>query len=870
MLIEKRKRWSPHAGNVKLTYEELDLLKIVNRIKYLAVGHDNLGGEDVNPKFNKKDGREIIKIGRPLTKIKIQELAMQVIKFISDGTKSSEIDNYTIKCCLEKILESSEYEELAARIYISAMHKETPCKLSDSMKYGFFKTTKNGDHAPRIREEILLFVMNNETELEHMIDYTRDFNLSYFGIVTLTRPGGISYLNKDQDGNLVERPQHLFMREAIEFYFDNADSINKIKETYDILSLKYATHATPTMSNACSEYPRLVSCNLMCVRDDSIAGIGESIRDMMLLSKNEAGVGIYTSNIRAAGSIIKTTGGESKGSCSFYKIFEKVFETIDQGGKRKGSAALYVDVWHADFPSIIEMPRNTHAADENRARSLFYGAVVNDLFMKTAEYECDKCLGPGKCPGLHYFMSPDICPELIDTFGDEYEKVYKEYIAEGKYIKYTHAREVLYEMIFTMINSGKLYVFNRDAANRSNNLENVGMINCSNLCTEITLPVRLLTGDKTDIISVCNLASIKLDSFICHKKNNSLELNVHDFNGNDISMYFDIVMFEKVVKNITRNLDIVIDRTSYPENKTRKTNLSMRPIGIGVQGMADLFIKYGLPYESKKAKLLNWYLFNCLYLFALEATIEMAAEKGAYQYFNGSPASKGILQGDFQQNNNSDMMSDLSALLNNPIDFHHKYDKLRGKPMRNSLLVAPMPTASTAQILDSYESFEPPTSNIFTRQTLAGTFTIINKYLFKELEARNLWNSQVVDTIINDNGSVKNLKISEYAKLIYKTVWEISMKRYIDLSADRAQFICQSQSLNLYWTGTADEIKNKIFSALMHGWKKGLKTLCYYTRIQSQTGQKIENSEIAFKEQLAKDKAKVIAGIEGECLSCGS
>jgi ribonucleoside-diphosphate reductase alpha subunit len=890
--IEKRQKWTPNNNNnTKPIYEPVNILKIVNRLKYLAIGHDGLGGEDVDPTYTSKKDRSIIRIGRPLNKINYNQLAIQIVKIISDKTKSSDIDEYSIKCCLERNLESSEYGEMAARIFISNMHKETPNNLFDAIRYSFFKRTINNEHAPRIRDEILLFVANNKDSLEKIIDYKRDYLLNYFGLMTLIKPGGVAYLNKDSHGRLVERPQHLFMREAIEFHFDSENFLEKIKNTYDIVSLKYATHATPTLANACSDNPRLVSCNLLAMREDSIQGIGESIRDMMILSKNEAGIGAYMSNIRAAGSVIKSTGGLSRGLKPLFKVFEQIFNYIDQGGKRKGSAAFYLDIWHADFIDFIKMGRNTQAADEDRARSLFYGVVINDVFMRAVLHECNSECGDNCCMGTHYFMSPDACPSLIETHGEEYEKEYNQYIQEKKYVSMIHARKLMYEIIFSMINAGKIYIFNRDSANRHNNLENAGMINTSNLCCEITEPVIKKNGDKTDIISVCNLASIKLDTFIvdnykdpvlallynCMHTNDILSLNVYDFDGNNKIMKFDIGAFEKTIKTIIRNLDICIDRTSYPENKTYKTNISMRPIGLGVQGLADLFIRLNIPYESDKARVLNWCIFNWIYLFAMETTVAMAEEKGPYEYFNGSPASKGILQFDTRKTRYIPSRAELCDLfVDCPakyFDFDARYNALRGKPMRNGLLIAPMPTASTAQILGSYESFEPITSNLFTRGVLSGDFQVLNAYLVDNMEIKDIFGRNVIDNIIINNGSVANLNISNHAKNVYKTIYEVSMKRYIQLSADRAQFICQSQSLNLYWSGKPDDVKNKIYSALIYGWKQDLKTLCYYTRIQTQTGQKVveskttaEMSEDEFKSWCKTQKEK--AELTGEPSGC--
>jgi ribonucleoside-diphosphate reductase alpha chain len=887
MKIQKRTPWT---GNTTPIFEEIDIEKIRTRITYLAIGHDGLGGEDII----KNETREIAKIGPPLNKININEIVKKTIEIIVEGTKTSAIDERAAECCLEKSIDSIEYTIMAARLIVSSLHKDTPERFIDSMLYAFYNKTQNDEPAPHIRRDIIALVTEHQVQLEKMIDHTRDFNIDYFGLFTLIRPNGTGYLNKNSAGAVIERPQYLFMRAALEIHrmaLANGDinALQLVKETYDIMSLKMAIHATPTISNACTMKPQLASCFLSCVFGDSIEEIFESLKKNAILCKNMGGLGIYLGTVRANGAIIKSSGGKSRGIKPLLKVFDSVFGGyLDQGGKRKGSLAAYLDVYHADFVDFINMPRNTQGAEGNRARELYYGVVVNDVFMKACEYECDgKC--NNDCPGMHYFMSPDECPDLLDNMCGDFEKLYKNYIDAKKYYSSMHARELLFEIIFTMINCGRLYIFNRDAANRSNNLDNIGKINISNLCTEIMLPVRQKNievsplgkitypgGYNTNLISVCNLASIKLDSFIENDNNikhsTVIPLNVYEFDGTPTIKYFKLAEFRKVISTLVRNIDNIIDITYYPEELTKKTNIAMRPIGLGVQGLADMFNILNLPYDSQKARLLNYYIWYWTYAAALEATINLAKERGSYTYFEGSRASRGELQFDSWPGGlrPSDMPED--SLLFAANDHIVDWDILRQNiktGMRNSLLTAPMPTASTSQILGSAESFEPYTSNIFTRTTLAGAFLVVNQHFFKKVEKDGSLNRLMIEQIISDNGSVKNLNIPAHAKEVYKTIYEVSMKNYITMSADRGRFICQSQSLNHYWEGDADVIKNKIYSALMHAYKLGLKTYCYYTRTRVATGQKIGvEDSFNLKEELAKARKAAESG--QECTMCSS
>jgi ribonucleoside-diphosphate reductase alpha subunit len=887
MKVQKRNSWGSENNVV---FEVFDKEKIKQRIKYLAVGSDGLGGEDVI----KNETREIAKIGPPLNNINIEDIVKKTSEIIIEGIKTSEIDEWAAKCCLEKSLESLEYLTLAARLIVSSLHKDTPERFIDSLLYLYHNKTKNGEPSPYVRKDIVDLVIKNQTQIEKMIVHERDYLLDYFGLYTLIRPSSkTGYLFKNSSSAIIDRPQYLFMRTAIEIHrvaLENEDpsALQIIKDTYDIMSLKMAVHATPTIANSCTNKPQLASCFLSCVFEDSIEGIFESVKKNSILCKNMGGLGLYLGSIRPNKAIIKSSGGESRGIKPLIKVLDSIFGGyLDQGGKRKGSIALYLDVYHPDFEEFINMPRNTQGPESDRARELFYSVVVNDVFMKACEYECDgQC--NNDCPGMHYYMSPDECPDLLDTMGSDFESLYNNYVSNKKYYKSIHARELMFEMIFTMINSGKLYIFNRDAANRSNNLDNIGNINISNLCTEMTLPVRqknvnvsllgdieYLEGYNTNLISVCNLASVKLDSYIEDDQSHvdNVELNVHDFDGTPTIKYFKLAEFRRVIGILVRNIDNIIDITYYPEELTRDTNTKMRPIGLGVQGLADMFNVLNLPYDSDKAQLLNYYIWYWTYAAALEATCKLAKERGSYKYFKGSRGSRGELQFDSWPGGlrPSDIPED-SILFND--DKHIiNWDNLRNMckgGMRNSLLTAPMPTASTSQILGSAESFEPYTNNIFSKTTLAGTFSVINPHLFKTLEKNKILNKSMIDQLITDNGSVKNLNIPAHAKNVYRTIYEVSMKKYIKMSADRGRFICQSQSLNHYWEGSADIIKHKIYSSLMYGWKLGLKTLCYYTRTKGATGQKIGVEEKPFnlKEELAKAKAAAEAG--EACTMCSS
>lgn len=904
IFVVKRHGWSPNAKTPRK--EQLNILKIRNRIQYLANGKDGDGGEDVDPRAPSTKDRVIVKVGKALISVDIDMLTAGVMEIISDGVKTSDIDNQTIKCAMGHMLDSLEYEEFASRLMVSAMHKETPSTIIDAFRYSFTNLTKTGEHAPMVRDDILVLVSLFEHDIERCINYLNDYKFSFFGLNTICRRGGgAAYLAKDVSGNQIERPQHMWMRVALEIH-SKLMSSDKHRESrigldlalhsYKMMSWMYMTHATPTLINAGTRLPQLSSCMLVSMFKDSIDGIADTVSTVMKLAKLGAGVGIDVSNIRAFGSMIKSSGGISRGTKPMLKVFNEASGYIDQGGRRKASFAIYMMVWHSDFMDFVQMGRNTSASPEDRAHRLFYATTVDNVFMEACQFHCaggQECWGPidrpvgpidhetGKrkhCPGLHYFMTPDVCPGLVEAHNEHFRELYMEYAKEGLYDKAVHASDIMYEIIFTMINSGKMYVFNKDAANRSSNLSNVAPIKMSNLCIEITLP----SGPED--IGVCNLASIALQRLAAPSFDDtpladyaSTPIKAFTFDGKATTRYFSFKALEHIVTTLVTNLDNLIDRTLYPEEKTERSNQSMRPIGIGVQGLADVFSMLGLPYESDKARVLNYHIWRTMYYAAMKQTICLAKDRGPYPlcFTNGaSPAINGKLQFDTWPEGERPANLPDDALLFDNLDNVPKYDwdELRADAakhgMRNSMLLANMPTASTSQILGSSESFEPYTTNIYSRNTIAGQFQVVNPQLAGDLTSKGMWNRDVVDQIIAADGSVQYLDDSVmplHAKRVYKTAYEISKKRYIQMAADRARFICHSQSMNLYWSGEPDQIKHEIYSALVHGWRLGLKTLCYYTHINTMAkAQKVtidpavEAKVRTFKEQLrvAKEAAE--------------
>ena len=705
-------------------------------------------------------------------------LAQQVLARIYDGVKTSEIDELTSQLAVSLSTNHPDYGILASRVAISNHQRNTDSSFSNVMNSLANQINpKTGEHISHINDIIVSIVKEFEKEIDAKIDYDRDYLFDYFGFKTLEK----SYLLRDSNRKVLERPQHLWMRVSLAIW---PHDLKKAFETYDYMSQKYFTHATPTLFNAGSPRQQLSSCFLLSMCDDSIAGIYKTLSDCAMISKYAGGIGLHISNIRARGSMIKGTNGQSNGIVPMLRVFNNTARYVDQGGgKRNGSFAMYLEPWHADVEDFLRMKQNT-GAEEERARDLFYALWVPDLFMRRVESN-----------GTWSLFCPNEAPGLSDVVGEEFEALYMKYENEKRYRKQVSAQKLWFQILDSQIETGTPYLLYKDAANKKSNQQNLGVIKSSNLCSEI-----IEYSDK-DETAVCNLASIGLPSFVKKEK-------------------FDFNLLRKIVGIMTTNLNRVIDINFYPTIETKRSNMRHRPIGLGVQGLADVFAMLKLSWDSKEAFELNKKIFEHIYYAALEASVELAKKEGAYETFQGSPASKGVLQFDMWHINPS---TDL------------EWDKLKKTIMkyglRNSLLVAPMPTASTSQILGFNECFEPFTTNIYSRRTLAGEYIVVNKYLVKELLDMGIWNEEMKQMIIVNNGSVQMIDtIPNEMKNRYKTGWELSQKVIIDMAADRGAYICQSQSLNLF---VADPNYAKLTSMHFHAWKRGLKTGCYYLRTKA-------------------------------------
>lgn len=708
------------------------------------------------------------------------KVAMRVIEGLYDGVTTSELDNLAAETAASMTVSHPDYAQLAARIAVSNLHKNTKKSFSETMSDLYhYVNPRTGQEAPMLSDEVYNTIMENAERLDSTIIYNRDFNYDYFGFKTLER----SYLLKI-NGKIAERPQHMLMRVSVGIHLNDIESAI---ETYELMSKKYFTHATPTLFNAGTPKPQMSSCFLLTMKDDSIDGIYDTLKQTAKISQSAGGIGLSIHNVRATGSYIRGTNGTSNGIVPMLRVFNDTARYVDQGGgKRKGSFAIYVETWHADIFEFLDLKKN-HGKEEMRARDLFYAMWISDLFMKRVEADDNWTL-----------MCPNECPGLYDTHSEEFEKLYLSYEAAGKGRKTIKARELWEKILESQIETGTPYMLYKDAANRKSNQKNLGTIRSSNLCTEI------LEYTSEDEVAVCNLASISLPMFV--------------ENG-----AFDHKALFDVTKRITRNLNKVIDRNYYPVEEAYNSNMRHRPIGLGVQGLADAFILLRMPFTSDEAKQLNQDIFETIYFAAVTASMEMAKEDGAYSSFKGSPIS----QGEFQYN--------LWGL--NDVDLSGRWDwtSLRKEVMehgvRNSLLLAPMPTASTSQILGNNEAFEPYTSNIYTRRVLSGEFIVVNKHLLKDLVDLGLWNEDLKQEIMRYNGSIQEIDaIPQDIKELYKTVWEMSMKDIIDMSRHRGYFIDQSQSLNLFMEGAT---MAKLTSMHFYAWKSGLKTGMYYLRTKS-------------------------------------
>ncbi len=707
------------------------------------------------------------------------KVAMRVIEGLYDGVSTSELDNLAAETAASMTIAHPDYAQLAARIAISNLHSNTKKSFSETMNEMFhYINPRNGQEAPLLSEEVHKVIMDNAEFLDSHIIYNRDFNYDYFGFKTLER----SYLLK-LNGKIVERPQHMLMRVSVGIHLNDLDSVI---ETYDLMSKKFFTHATPTLFNAGTPKPQMSSCFLLAMQDDSIDGIYDTLKQTAKISQSAGGVGLSIHNVRATGSYIRGTNGTSNGIVPMLKVFNDTARYVDQGGgKRKGSFAIYIETWHADIFDFLDLKKNT-GKEEMRARDLFFAMWTSDLFMKRVQEDAYWTL-----------MCPNECPGLYDVYGEEFEKLYISYEERGKGRKTIKARELWEKILESQIETGTPYMLYKDAANRKSNQKNLGTIRSSNLCTEI------MEFTSKDEIAVCNLASISLPMFVENGK-------------------FDHKLLFDVTKRVTRNLNKVIDRNYYPVVEAENSNMRHRPVGLGVQGLADAFILLRLPFTSDEAKKLNQEIFETLYFAAVTASMEMAKEEGPYSTFKGSPIS----QGEFQHN--------LWGLKDEELSGRWDWGSLRKEVMehgvRNSLLVAPMPTASTSQILGNNEAFEPYTSNIYTRRVLSGEFIVVNKHLLEDLVRLGLWNEDLKQDLMRKNGSVQDLDIPQDLKELYKTVWEMSMKDIIDMSRQRGYFVDQSQSLNLFMQ---DANYSKLTSMHFYAWQSGLKTGMYYLRTKS-------------------------------------
>ena len=707
-------------------------------------------------------------------------VAMRVIEGLYDGVTTSELDNLAAEIAATMTTTHPDYAKLAARISVSNLHKNTKKSFSETMTDLYvYINPRTGKKAPLLSDEVYKIIQKNADKLDSSIIYNRDFGYDFFGFKTLER----SYLLK-LNGNIVERPQHMLMRVSIGIHLDD---IEAALETYELMSKRYFTHATPTLFNSGTPKPQMSSCFLLTMKDDSIDGIYDTLKQTAKISQSAGGIGLSIHNVRATGSYIAGTNGTSNGIVPMLRVFNDTARYVDQGGgKRKGSFAIYVEPWHADIFDFLELKKN-HGKEEMRARDLFYAMWTPDLFMKRVEENAEWTL-----------MCPNECPNLFDVHGDEFEALYLKYEKGGKGRKTIKARDLWEKILESQIETGTPYMLYKDSANRKSNQKNLGTIRSSNLCTEI------LEYTSPDEIAVCNLASIALPMFV---KDGEF----------DHKTLFDVTV------RVTKNLNRVIDRNYYPVKEAENSNFRHRPVGLGVQGLADVFIMLRLPFTSDTAKQLNQDIFETLYFAAVTASAEEAKKDGPYQTYKGSPISKG----EFQHN--------LWGIKDEELSGRWDWVKLRKtvekKGVRNSLLVAPMPTASTSQILGNNECFEPYTSNIYTRRVLSGEFIVVNKHLLEDLVDRGLWNEDMKQELMRNNGSVQNIDgIPDDLKELYRTVWEMSMKDIIDMSRQRGYFIDQSQSLNLFMEGAT---MAKLTSMHFYGWKSGLKTGMYYLRTKS-------------------------------------
>ena len=705
-------------------------------------------------------------------------VAKRVIDGVYDGVTTSELDNLAAETAASMTIKHPDYANLAARIAVSNLHKSTKKRFSETV-HGLYEyiNPETGKPAPLIADDLFEIIQKNAEFLDSQLIYDRDFSYDYFGFKTLER----SYLLR-MHGKIVERPQHMLMRVSIGIHKDDLESA---LETYELMSKKYMTHATPTLFNAGTPKPQMSSCFLLTMKDDSIDGIYDTLKQTAKISQSAGGIGLSIHNIRGTGSYIGGTNGTSNGIVPMLRVYNDTARYVDQGGgKRKGSFAIYVEPWHSDIYEFLDLKKN-HGKEEMRARDLFYAMWIPDLFMERVEKNEEWTL-----------MCPNECPGLFDCHGKEFEDLYTKYESEGRGRRTVKAREVWAKIMESQIETGTPYMLYKDAANLKSNQQNLGTIRSSNLCTEI------LEYTSPDEVAVCNLASIALPMFVTEDGT------------------FDHDKLFDVTYKVTKNLNKVIDRNYYPVVEARNSNMRHRPVGLGVQGLADAFIMLRLPFDSEEAKQLNKDIFETMYYAAVTSSKDQAKLDGPYESYEGSPISKGKFQHNLWDVNDSE--------LSGRWDWETLRGEVKEHGVRNSLLMAPMPTASTSQILGNNECFEPYTSNVYTRRVLSGEFIVVNKHLLHDLIDLGLWNDDMKNALMASNGSVQHIEgVPENLKAIYKTVWEISMRDILDMAADRGIFIDQSQSLNLFMEAPN---MGKLSSMHFYAWKKGLKTGMYYLR----------------------------------------
>ncbi len=736
-------------------------------------------GRHETVRFDKVTARiEKLSYGLDMRFVQPHEVARKVIDGIYDKVQTTELDNLAAETAASLTTTHPDYAVLAARIAISNLHKTTSKSFSNTITRLYqYLDPKTGENASLISREVYEVVKKNASILDSTIIYDRDFGYDYFGFKTLER----SYLLK-LDGKVVERPQHMLMRVAVGIHQEDIDSVI---ETYNLLSERWFTHATPTLFNAGTPKAQLSSCFLLTIQSDSIDGIYDTLKQCAKISQSAGGIGVSIHNVRATGSYIKGTNGTSNGIIPMLKVFNDTARYVDQGGgKRKGAFAVYLEPWHADIVDFLQLKKN-HGKEELRARDLFYALWIPDLFMKRVEANEEWSL-----------FCPNESPGLADCHGVEFEALYERYERENKARKVIKAQDLWFEILESQTETGTPYMLYKDHANNKSNQKNLGTIKSSNLCTEI------MEYTSKDEVAVCNLASIALPKFIINGK-------------------FDHNKLMEVTRQVTKNLNRIIDINYYPVPEAQRSNMRHRPIGIGIQGLADAFIKLRMPFDGEEAQRLNEDIHETIYYGAMTASMELAKKDGAYESWNGSPISQGIFQFDMWGVTPKSGRWDWESLR----------AQVKENGVRNSLLVAPMPTASTSQILGNNECFEPYTSNIYTRRVLSGEFIVVNKHLLKDLVDLGLWNESMKNKLIEANGSVQNIpEIPQNIKDLYKTVWEISQKTIMDMSADRGAYICQSQSLNIH---IKDPNFGKLTSMHFYAWKKGLKTGMYYLRTKA-------------------------------------